>query len=406
MAPRRSTTGSIVATAGLASVLLAVVAAGGGCEIAVGNEVPLFECLQGPAVCPDNKVCDPSSHLCVAPCNVTGCASNMQCDLGSSLCVPVVGDDGPSGGDDDGAAPGQDADASTQPEEAAPPVETGPGPETGACRGLTCPCSGAAACDSGICADSLTVPSGLYAAAGNQSFCTKPCCTSQDCDANTVCFATGAGGNFCVNPTWVQRNAPGAALGGASCGTGRDCRSGQCGTSGTCADTCCSTFASNECAPGNTCRFGTFPGAATFDKNDVFYCGHGGSRGNGSSCTVNSDCQSELCDGSNGCTNACRNTGECIGAGEACAYVTPPAAPSSTAVAACFSGPGAIPGSTPEGSNCSSDTDCQSLFCDPTSHQCTDVCFADSDCKAGWRCRPEKVTLQAGGSFSVLACGT
>jgi hypothetical protein len=45
-------------------------------------------------------------------------------------------------------------------------------------------------------------------------------------------------------------------------------------------------------------------------------------------------------------------------------------------------------------------------FCDPTAKVCTDICFADTDCKSGWRCRPEMVSPQGGGSYSVLACGT
>jgi hypothetical protein len=226
-----------------------------------------------------------------------------------------------------------------------------------------------------------------------------------------VCYAAGGfssvAANYCVDPAWLQRStALGGGLGGANCTTGRDCRSGVCANSA-CADTCCSTAASGaECASGNDCRFGTFPGTAGFDKNYIALCGHGGSRGNGVSCSFDSDCQSELCDGVNGCANACRNTAECSSNGEACTYVIPPNAPSNTAVAACFSGAGATPGTTPEGSSCGTDTDCETLFCDTTSHLCTDVCFANSDCtKSGWRCRPEQVAIQGGGSFWALACG-
>jgi hypothetical protein len=404
----RTPRGGLVGAALFASVLMGVVAA--GCEIAIGNDVPAFECVIEAAVCPGNQVCNPSSHQCVTPCSVTGCAGGMQCDAVLNVCVPgPTGDDGPVGGDDVTSSGGGDgdADATTTPDEAAPPVETGPGPDTGPCRGLTCPCSGAASCNSGICADSLTVPSGLYAAAGNQSFCTKPCCTSADCDTGTVCFATGAGGNFCVSPAWLQRSTiVGTSLGGATCGSGRDCRSGLCAGT-TCADTCCSTgAAASECASGNQCRFGTFQGVASFDQNYVAYCGHGGTRGNGSTCSINSDCQSELCDGPDGCANACRNSGECASSGEACVYLIPNGVPSG-AVAACASGSGGGLGNTAEGGNCTSDNECKSLTCDPTSLQCTDVCFADSDCtKAGWRCRPESVTLSGGGKFSVLICGT
>jgi len=60
-----------------------------------------------------------------------------------------------------------------------------------------------------------------------------------------------------------------------------------------------------------------------------------------------------------------------------------------------------------EGSSCQGDGDCLSGFCDTTSSmQCTDVCFADSDCTVdGWRCRPE-VAVLGQVSFSFLACGS
>ena len=402
---RGQSRGGALATATLASVLAAVVVAGGGCEIAIGSDVPDFECVSGAAVCPGNEVCDLSTHQCVAPCSPATCSPPLQCDPSSNLCVVAEG--GPEG---DTSVPDvtPDADASLVPDEAAPPADTGTA-ETGPCRGLTCACSGDAACDSGICADSSVVPSGLYTAAGSQSFCTKPCCTSADCDANSVCFAAGgadsAAGNYCVSPTWVQRSiAFGAAPGGSTCATGRDCRSGLCAGT-TCADTCCTTNGTrepNQCATGSDCRFAAFPGTAAFDKNFVAWCGPGGSGGDGADCSHNSDCKSELCDGIDGCANACRDTADCS-AGESCTYVNPPAPDDAAVVAACFGGAGG----SPEGSSCSNNTDCESQFCDTTvTNECTDVCFADTDCtKTGWRCRPESVTLQSGGKFSVLACG-
>jgi hypothetical protein len=411
MPGRQLRKGSLVGGVLFASVLLAVTAA--GCEIAIGNDVAAFECVQEAAVCPDDQICDPNSHQCVAPCSVTGCGPHDQCDPVSNVCVPASpADDGPSADDttsnEAGGDADADADATTVPDEAAPPVETGPGPDTGTCKGTTCPCNGPSSCDSGICADSAIVPAGLYTAAGG-NFCTKPCCSSAECDAGTVCFAPGGSSSvtasYCVNPAWLQRSTTlGTALGGATCSAGRDCRSGLCAGT-TCADTCCSTAAAaSECAAGNECRFGTFQGTASFDKNYVAYCGHGGTRSNGQSCQANSDCQSELCDGVN-CSNACRNTGECSAAGEACAYVSLQNAPTGTVVAACFSGP-PTPGNAAQGSSCSADADCQSIFCSPTSKECTDVCFANSDCtKAGWRCRPESFQVQNGGSFWVLACG-
>jgi hypothetical protein len=218
-----------------------------------------------------------------------------------------------------------------------------------------------------------------------------------------VCFATAAGGNYCVNPLWVGRAVDfGAKVGGTSCAANAECRSGLCAGS-KCADPCCSTNATASCAPGTSCRFGNFPGATSFDKSYVASCGSAGSGANGSTCNVPSDCKSELCDSNfNGnCRNACRNTADCGSASVSCAYIV--VTGNNGIVAACF--PQA--GNAAEGATCTQDSDCQSQFCDPTAKQCTDVCFANSDCtKAGWRCRPEVVTVQAGGSYSVLACGS
>lgn len=405
MTARRWRRGSL-ATATFAATLVALVGAGGGCEIAIGSAVPEFECESNkPAVCPGDQVCDPTQHICVAPCSQTSCKSGFQCDPGSNTCVVAVSDDGPTV-DEPTTGDEPDADASTQPDEAAPPVDTGTTETTGPCRTVGCACASASACDSNICGDGTLVPGAILSAAGS-NFCTKPCCTSADCDPGTVCFATGgsnsAAANFCVNPQWIGRgNLVGAQTGGASCGSGRDCRSGLC-ASNKCADVCCSTAASNsECGSGTSCRFATFPGTSVIDQNFVAWCGQSGSGQNGDNCSSNSSCASNLCDGIDGCANACRNTGDCT-LGESCAYVNPPAPNSSAVVAACFSGGG----NAAEGSACQNDSDCRSQFCDTGgTNECTDVCFTNADCThTGWRCRPEGVTLQGGGKVEVLACG-
>jgi len=396
-----------VATAALASALMAVLAASGGCEVMVGRDVPAFACDQGPDVCPDNEVCDVSTHQCVVRCDLIGCKDGLQCDPGTHLCTTgVVASDGGDGATkadgNDAAMAGDDADASMR-DQVSPPDT---GMDSSACRGVGCPCSGPSDCDSRICADTSTVPSALYSAAGH-SFCTRPCCTSADCDSGSVCFADSSastGGNYCVLPAWLGRSTIlGGNPGGASCGSGSDCRSGLCAGSA-CADTCCSTNGSStECGGGTECRFASFPGATGFDKGYVASCGSGGSGQNGSSCNGNSDCQSELCDSNfNGtCRNACRNTADCGGGSVSCAYVSTMG--NNAVIAACFPGGG----NASEGQSCSSDGQCQSQFCDPVARECTDVCFTDADCtKPGWRCRPEQVTLQAGGSYTVLACGS
>jgi hypothetical protein len=399
-----------VATAALASALMAVLAASGGCEVVVGTGVPAFACDPGPDVCPGNQICDPATRQCVAPCEASGCKANTQCDNASHLCV-ASGNDAGSGADVQ-VADGSDATSSDAGGDEVSMQDQVSPPDTGVdagCRGLGCKCGGDTDCTSNLCAGPQDVASQVYSAAGSHDFCSKPCCTSADCDANTVCYAAVSTtpstiGNYCVAPTWIGRSATlGTAKGGAACTSNSQCRSGLC-AGNVCADTCCSTNGSaTECAAGNECRFDNFPGAVSFDKSYTGFCGTAGSGANGSSCTVSTDCQSNLCDNSSftgTCRNACRNTADCGGQGVSCAYVS---VTTGAFFAACF--PGA--GTAAEGQSCTSDAQCQSQFCNGAG-QCTDVCFSDSDCTmTGWRCRPEQVNnLKGGGTYWVMVCGS
>jgi hypothetical protein len=315
-------------------------------------------------------------------CTAAGCPTGSVCDPGTLACR-LAG-----------------ADAGTGP---------GPGPDSGAppdgppgCHGVGCICSGPSDCTSGICSDQLTITPELYAAANKTNFCTRPCCTSSDCEIGSVCFASGAGGSYCVLPGWLGRLSDvGTAIGGTACDGDGACRSGLC-ANGTCADTCCSVAPSGTaCAPGTVCRYGAFPGIA-FDVHDAAHCAPpAGMVANGAVCQAASDCQSGLCVGllPSRCRDACRSSTDC-GAGHICGYALVSSGSSSDVVAGCENSQG----SAAEGASCQSNGDCQTGFCG-ASHQCTDVCFADTDCTyTGWRCRPE--TVQFGGSYSVLCCGS
>jgi hypothetical protein len=403
-----------VALAAAASAIATVLAAG-GCELAIGDAVPAFACDPGPDTCPQGTVCDPARHQCVAFCTVSNCPGNMQCDAATHLCIMVdssvvpMGDapvdntaDASSDQGDEGDVTVNlgDAGGDSTPSEGAP-YEANTG-ESGVCSALICKCVGNAACDSRICADQLAVGTGLYTAAASTNFCTKPCCTSADCDGSTVCYAT-SGGRYCVLPAWLQRSQQlGTAVGGDSCSSNASCRSGLC-TGGTCADTCCSTaLGGSQCGSGTECSFGAFPGTATFDQGYTSYCSPGnGTLLNGAMCNISSDCVSNRCD-FNVCRDACRSTADC-GQGYACEYSRDRG--SNGVFAACY--PYTQAGPTPLGGSCQSSSECVTGFCDPTAMQCTDVCFADSDCSSvsGWRCRPEQITVQGGGMADVLCCG-
>jgi hypothetical protein len=380
-------------------VCAAAVAVVAGCELVVTDTVPAFSCLPGPGNCPAGWTCAEATRQCVrCDPSVTDCADDRAdatvdtADGSVTESDGGVGDDGKAGSDH-GQVDGAVVDAGGGDDGA---VNGGVVDSGGPCRGLTCRCSGGSDCASGICANPLTVTDTVYTNAQSAGFCTRPCCTSADCDSQTVCFGSGAGGNYCVAPEWLGRNTNlGQAVGGATCHGHSDCRSALC-ASGTCADTCCSgAQSSGQCSAGVVCRIGAFPGlpnvdgGASGDAHATAYCGAPvGTKPNGI---------------------PCRNTSDCVGAQLAC-YDSPTTIGGRDIVATCIlsTGKGAL------GASCQSNDECQSNFCD--SNACSDVCFSDSDCEAaaplrmGWHCRPEMVAVQnvggvGGGSYSVLCCG-
>jgi hypothetical protein len=246
-----------------------------------------------------------------------------------------------------------------------------------------------------ICADKFTQTPALFGVVG-MPFCTQPCCTSADCTADTVCFATGGGPNYCVLPKWLGRaSGLGTGQGGAACSSSADCRSGLCNTT-TCADTCCSTAQqASECASGTFCRFAAFPGTG-FDTHETAWCGAKiGNLAGGAFCAADNLCQSGKC-GVGQCEAVCRTSSDC-GGSQACSYGAAPTLPMNTdIVAACVN----ATGTTPNGGNCTANNDCQSAFCDGA--HCTEACVTDADCKSGMHCLP--VILKVQGSYSVLAC--
>jgi hypothetical protein len=404
-----------LALAALASALVAIVVAGGGCEVAIGDTVPAFNCVSGPDVCPAGSIC--YDHKCIRSCVEVGCPDRSACNPFSGLCASMVVDGGM--GDDVGVndGPGQDADVvdSMTEEDANPPIDTGGGDTTNHCPGtanpVLCGCSGPSQCASGVCSDSLAVGMPLYNAAGKSNFCTQPCCTSKDCPSGAACYATGQGGNYCVDPAWIGRSAPvGGTLGGGNCSRNADCRSGLC--SGTyCVDTCCSTpSGATDCAGGDSCQIGTFPGANAVDQQFAAYCAYAPTANgqDGASCGGNGSCQSNLCaqfnpEPSPHCRDACRNDADCT-SNDTCVYVIPSQTGTPVPLVAACAPP---QGTVAMGTTCDMTTNCKG-FCDTNATmKCTAPCFADSDCSAvaNWRCRPVSLSLSGGGSYEVLACG-
>jgi hypothetical protein len=324
-------------------VVLFAAALGAGCELLVPDSLPPYLCGPGSGTCPEGMTCGTSGQ-CGYPADVSTMpdASGMT-DVVSEMMM--IGD------------------VTSEPQ---------------ACRSLGCTCSGASDCDSQICADELTVGSGLYTAVGH-GFCIQACCTSSDCPADFVCYASDAGG---------------ATLGGVSCGADANCRSGLCST--TCQDTCCSIYQAGECG-GGACHVGTFPGRG-FDTHLTPHCSTASSGSGTGNCSSDSTCKSDMCTAFT-CVDTCRSSSDC-GSNATCWYATDT---TSDIFTTCTSGNG----STPLGGSCTATTDCRTALCDPNSSECTDTCFTNSDCAAmsGWFCRPEELQLEGGGSASVLLCG-
>jgi len=378
------------------------------CSLIVGNSLPIIYCVPdgGAVVCGGGQVCAPrptgTQWNCVPQCPNTACPSDETCDPDKHWCVPV-GVDGMAEAETSESpveagipeAP-NDVVATMEAEAATPDAEGGP------CIGFGCRCSSNAACDRPFaCVDKQAITGDIWDAwidAGSSNdagFCAKPCCTSGDCDPGdggsgaSVCFATGAGGNYCVPSSLLgdRSSTMGTAGGGENC-MGSMCRSGLCLDSGVCADTCCSANGSKQCANGTACLFGPFQGGG-FDSHESANCAVPPfAFSSGMACMQNSDCRSNLCVGAGAmfgsCQDPCRSAGDCLFSSFHCEYLQANPSMSPDIVAAC------VPGRN-------SDAGVAVCFVD-------DQNSSSGDCQTGERCRPQQLTVNSM-SYSVLACG-
>jgi hypothetical protein len=325
-------------------------------------------------VCPAGEVCVPQTGQCISTANAcvecpdSGpapagcCAPPNQCDKGRQQCVP-------NGTQDAGTS-----------------------------------CSGDTACTTGICSDPAELGPGQTIAT-----CTKPCCTSDDCDTGSICWGAGTGGNYCIPAMSEGRMGIGRGEPGTACSDGTNCRSGVC-TMGRCEDTCCSNA---NCQNGTSCGYTTFGGVGT-----LACVPPPGTIATNKQCTQNSDCASGFCacystdmtvddchpspnpNAIQLCAPPCCSSKQCgvLYLGQArnqfiCNDDYLPPAMSGSVVAICDAtqDPSTKATAGNVGAPCSTFADCFSNLCGvPTAlTQCTDVCCVDSDCgTAGWVCRP------------------
>lgn len=240
------------------------------------------------------------------------------------------------------------------------------------------PCS-AGGCNEGqFCAD----PKAL----GFQGplFCTKGCCTSEDCGTgNAVCFPTGSGASLCIPGQVVGRNVVGQKPAGTSCAGGAECRSGLC-DGNLCSDVCCGAQDCPSNAPECTLR--QVPGAS----RQAFVCGQPyGTSTTGEQCSGGNSCATGACVVSNPnyCTQTCCRTDNCP-QGLKCVYDTD----DTVGYRVCES-TGIPGGPLPIGSPCSQNTECKTAQCVQVGQLapfCTDACCSDSDCgdTTAFACRP------------------
>ncbi len=324
-------------------------------------------------VCPPNETCVPQTGQCISTaaacftCDASDapgcCAAPNICDPGTQQCVPRGT---------------QDAGTS---------------------------CSGNLACTTGICTDPAELGAGT--SVGSVATCTKPCCTSADCDPGSICWGAGTGGNYCLDATTAGRSAPGTASPGESCTANTDCRSGVC-TGDRCEDTCCMN---SDCSNGTSCAVTTTFGGQNLTLACVVPSGNAGSNQN---CDSNPQCASGFCAGYiattgtrsetiNACAQPCCNSNQCgsLEGDQLLCYddYLPPSG-SGPVVPVCDN-PQQEPGTGGVGSACPNGAaDCFSNQCLPSGY-CTDVCCTDADCNSapGWVCRPTQI-----GTGTFLRC--
>jgi hypothetical protein len=306
----------------------------------------------------DNGATCPSSGVCIAgkcvtnPCDPdagTGCKVGQHCDSVSHTCINDILLD------------------------------------------IGQPCSADAECKSPyFCADSSVVGTNVLPTIG-KGVCTEPCCSSSGCPTSPstfVCYDPGTGGRFCVDPAKLGRpTSVGTEQGGTTEASAARCRSGAI-VNGRCIDTCCSD---TDCVGGTACAL------ANQDNHDGMFCVPGtGTGSQWSSCNTSTPqtCHDNACVTYNGlgshCITSCCGSSQCgpllyvypshcyyeqTGAGDVVPLCSDPQQ-----------------GSNGFGTQCTQNSDCQTGTCYTDiakgEKYCTDACCIDTDCGAGWICRP------------------
>ena len=252
----------------------------------------------------------------------------------------------------------------------------------------TCRSCGAAGCivDAGVegtlaqpCRPDGNCNTGLFCTDGSALgfapgvFCSKGCCSSEECGPG-VCAPSTGGANVCV-PAGMLGRIKGSKERGTSCGAPSDCASGLC-ENNFCLDVCCRN---SDCSSSEGCVLRTLPDLAT---RVGFLCGPPGGAGDVGSpnCTGGDSCRSRACVATVNptyCSGPCCKRSECGNTGTMeCIYDL------ELGVRGCKLS-GQPEGPTPIGMPCQGNADCQSSLCvdfTPLGKFCSDSCCVDKDC--------------------------
>lgn len=238
-------------------------------------------------------------------------------------------------------------------------------------------------------------------------FCTRPCCSSSDCDpsAAAVCWIPdGAAFGFCRVGAEVGRPRIGVGSAGEPCAGGFECRSGVC-AAGACVDTCCSD--AGCAAGGGTCQLSH----GLVSGGEAWAClpARAGTKGPLEPCAQDKECASAACldiGGELRCAAPCCGSGHCAGlvelpGGELQALRCDVVTRGDSVVRACagLAPAGATLG---VGAPCQTGEECRSGICFAPAGGgqpvCSDMCCTDQVCGdlAGLACRPEYATSSWG----------
>lgn len=233
-----------------------------------------------------------------------------------------------------------------------------------------------------------------------QRFCSKTCGAAGDCPIGFRCSYV-SGTKVCIPGSYFSPPLNFSIPAGGTCDVNNiECQSGwyssdASGTMCTCLETC---SRNSDCAQfGNNCSTLTIPMSTPTRFDHI--CESSSLAGAGTSCVVNSDCASGVCNRyTSTCSTPCCRDNDCSG-NDICtvydfdvasAYITKVCRAPQTGMAG--TGNGAL------GASCTIATDCSTGACTPIdpsnptgARKCSMTCCTDNDCTAlpsGGKCRP------------------